>query len=148
MNARSLAISVAAAALLVCTATAGAATSDRPVGKAELNAAQARYKQDVAVCNSGHSNQDRATCLREAGAALANARRGLLDDGGANYQRNQSQRCTPLPQEQRADCIARMQGGGTTSGSVAGGGVYRELVTVEVGAVPADADHKPAATPR
>jgi hypothetical protein len=33
--------------------------------------AQARYQQERAVCLSGQSNQDRATCLREADAALA-----------------------------------------------------------------------------
>lgn len=37
----------------------------------------------------------------------------------------------------RNDCVARIQGQGTTSGSVAAGGIYRELVTRIVGEVPA-----------
>jgi hypothetical protein len=38
--------------------------------------AQARYRHDMAVCNSGQSNQAVATCRREAGSALAEAQRG------------------------------------------------------------------------
>ena len=38
--------------------------------------------------------------------------------------------------------MARMRGAGSTSGSVATGGIYRELTTIEVG--PVDSDTKPA----
>ena len=91
--------------------------------------AQARYQQERAACLSGQSNQDRATCLREAGAALADARRGGLGDSSPQYVSNASQRCARLPDEERRACEARMQGQGTTSGSAAAGGIYRELVT-------------------
>ena len=93
--------------------------------------AVARHRQEVAVCTSGQSNQDRATCLREAGAALVEARRGGLDGNASSYEKNQLRRCEPLPAEERSACEARMRGQGTTSGSVAGGGIYRELVTRE-----------------
>ena len=93
--------------------------------------AQARYQQERAACDSGQSQQDRATCLREAGAALHEARQGRLGEGQVQYQQNALARCGYLPAEERSACHARMQGQGTTSGSVAGGGIYRELVTRE-----------------
>jgi hypothetical protein len=92
----------------------------------------ARYQRERAVCMSGQSNQDRATCLREAGAAFAQARREGLDDGAAAYARNARQRCEALPHDDRLGCLARMQGQGTTSGTAASGGISRELVTHEV----------------
>lgn len=101
------------------------------ISKAELSAAQARHRAEVAVCNSGQSNQDRPTCLREAGAALAEARRGNLDEGGADLRTNQLKRCEPLPDAERQACIARMNGAGTSSGTAATGGIYRELVVRE-----------------
>jgi hypothetical protein len=94
--------------------------------------ARTRYQQDRAVCDSGLSHQDRATCLREAGAALDEARRGGLNDGQAQYQQNALIRCNALPPEERNACQARMQGQGVTRGSVAEGGIYRELVTREI----------------
>ncbi len=81
---------------------------------------------------NGQSNQDRATCLREAGAAFAQARHEGLSDGPTPYARNARQRCEALPQDDRQGCLARMQGQGTTSGTAASGGIYRELVTREV----------------
>jgi hypothetical protein len=111
-------------AALACTSALAAGK----IGQAE---AQARYQQERDVCRSGRSNQDRATCLREAGAALAEAKHDGLDDGPAPYVRNALQRCERLPDEDRRACVSRMQGQGTTSGSVAGGGIYRELVTRE-----------------
>ncbi len=108
---------------MVLAGSAAAATS-----KADLAAAQTRHQQERAACLSGQSNQDRSTCLREADAAHAQARRGDLDDGPAAYARNAIQRCDALPAADRPDCLARMQGQGSTSGSVAGGGIYRELL--------------------
>ena len=101
----------------------------------------ARYQRERAVCMSGQSNQDRATCLREAGAAFAQARREGLDDGAAAYARNARQRCEGLPHDDRQGCLARMQGQGTTSGAAASGGIYRELVTREV--IPPNAPNPP-----
>ncbi|MBE0549105.1 MAG: hypothetical protein IH627_15940 [Rubrivivax sp.] len=133
-------------ALLLCGA-AQAAPPGPAVSAAELSAAQARHAQDVAACKSGRSTQDRAACLREAGAALMEAKRGGLGSGSQPYSANQFLRCDPLPADQRKDCIARMQGQGTTSGSVAGGGIYRELVTREAGAASAATPAVGAAPP-
>ncbi len=91
--------------------------------------AQARYQQDRAACISGQSNQDRATCLREAGAALQEAKRGRVGDSGSAYEQNRLIRCDGLPAGDREDCLRRMRGEGSVSGSVASGGIYRELRT-------------------
>ena len=94
--------------------------------------AQARYRQEIAVCESGQSNQDRATCRTEAQRALAAARGGALNDAPGQYQRNASQRCEALTGDERADCESRMRGMGSAKGSVGGGGIIRETVTTTV----------------
>ena len=91
--------------------------------------AQSRYQQDRAACMNGTSNQDRATCLREAGAALQESKNNRRENATDAYEQNRYLRCNPLPPGQREDCVRRMNGEGTVSGSVEGGGIYRELVT-------------------
>jgi hypothetical protein len=95
----------------------------------KLSDAQARYQQDRAACMSGQSYQDRTSCLREAGAALQEAKRGGVKDDRTAYERNQLLRCDRLTAGDREDCLRRMRGEGTASGSVEGGGIYRELRT-------------------
>ena len=129
MNTNRIGLSRTAWSLLVV----GAALGSTSAGAAEKDgAATARYQRERAVCTSGQSNQDRVTCLREAGAAFAQARHEGLSDGPTPYARNARQRCEALPQNDRQGCLARMQGQGTTSGTAASGGIYRELVTREV----------------
>jgi len=111
---------------LGCALISTSALAARNTGEAD---ARERYLQERAVCMSGKSNQDRATCLREAGAAFNQARREGFRDNSAQNTANQRQRCEALPADDRQACIARMQGQGTTSGSAAAGGIYRELVT-------------------
>lgn len=109
---------VAASLLLVGGAALAATASD----------AQLRYQQERKACLSGASNQDRATCLREAGAALQEAGRGrLAAGGGSQFGDNALARCAALPPADREECTMRMRQG-TTSGSAAQGGVLRELV--------------------
>lgn len=84
--------------------------------------------QERANCVAGNTNQDQATCLREAGAAKQEAQRGNLRDSG-DYAGNASKRCAALPAEEKADCERRAMGEGSVSGSVGSGGVVRELVT-------------------
>lgn len=99
--------------------------------------AQSRYQQERAACTDGTSQQDRATCLKEAGAARDEARAGRLGSGHAANEANATARCNALPAKDRSDCIARINGAGTTHGSVKEGGIYRELVTT-VPAPPVD----------
>jgi hypothetical protein len=87
-----------------------------------------RYQQDRAACTSGRSHQDRQTCLREAGAALQESRRnGLTEPDRATLEQNQLARCGSFQGQERQWCERRMREG-TTTGSVEGGGVLRELV--------------------
>ena len=82
------------------------------------------------MCNSGQSNQDRATCRLEAKNALAAAKRGALNDAPGQYQQNALQRCSAHQGEDRRACEARMGAEGSTEGSVSEGGVLRQGVTV------------------
>lgn len=118
----SVVLAACALAVLLAAGTTAAAGG-------KLSDAQARYQQDRAACNSGKSYQDRATCLREAGAALQAAKRGGKDDGATAYEQNRLLRCDRLTAGEREDCLRRMRGEGTVSGSVESGGVYRELRT-------------------
>lgn len=97
------------------------------------------YRQYRADCLAGRTHQDRATCLKEAGAALQEARRGRLDNGAdaRTLQQNALLRCQRQPAEDRADCERLARGEGQVSGSVEGGGVIKEVVTRTVGPVPA-----------
>jgi hypothetical protein len=83
---------------------------------------------------AAHPGEDQQACVREAGAARQAARRGDLDDQAGAYEKNKLARCAYLPEADRALCERRMRGEGTVSGSVEGGGVYRELTVT----VPAD----------
>jgi hypothetical protein len=104
---------------LICLSAAATPAADE----------RAQFERERAVCTEGQSNQSRATCLKEAYAAYAQALHSTLAVGSADYALNARQRCNGLAGSDRNDCIARMQGQGTASGSVAKGGVYRELVT-------------------
>ena len=132
MNTGRIEWSRAGRCLLILAAALGACATALAADKAVSADMQARYQQERAVCLNGQSNQERDTCLREAGAALAQARHEGLGDATAPYARNARQRCEGLPADDRTACIARMQGQGTTSGSAASGGIYRELVLREV----------------
>jgi hypothetical protein len=88
------------------------------------------YQSEVRACMQGKTGEDQATCLKEARNAQADKKRGLLDDSNARFQANARARCGSLSGEDKAACEARMMGYGTVSGSVAGGGVLREVETV------------------
>jgi hypothetical protein len=93
------------------------------------------YQQELSVC--GHNQQDRAACIREAGAARQEAARGGLT-AARDYRANALARCgLQQSPSDRADCEARVLGSmGNTErrveGSVMGGGVIRESVTTVV----------------
>jgi hypothetical protein len=115
-----LALTACAAAILLLSAGAAIA--------AKASEAQLRYQEDRAVCISGASNQDRVTCLKEAGAALHEARRGNLSAvNQSELGHNRMVRCNALPMQDREDCAMRMQGQGTSTGSAQQGGILREL---------------------
>lgn len=89
---------------------------------------QAKYQSDIARCNAGQTNQDIATCKREAGAALEEAqRKRLTTHQNQSFQSNATARCQSLPANMQSDCMAQMSAGSNTriQGSVAGGGILR-----------------------
>jgi len=94
-----------------------------------IPSAKSTYQRDRAMCNSGQSNQDRATCLKEAGAAYGETRRGQLNDGQAQYDQNALARCKALPPEDMQACQRRIMGEGTAEGSAQEGGIYRKIET-------------------
>ena len=86
----------------------------------------------AAVATAADRNNSRTDArdpsVREAQAARQEARRGRLqDEAPAQLERNRYVRCEGLPAEDRAHCMRRMNGEGTVSGSVEGGGILREL---------------------
>ena len=117
-----------AAGLLFGLATFSAMSAE-PAASSD---AKARYEQERARCLSGTSGQAQATCLKEAGAALDASRQGMLNDGNAKYRKNAKERCDVLTGDEQRDCMARMKDASNTSesGSVKGGGILRETVTV------------------
>lgn len=88
------------------------------------------YQSEVRACMQGKTGEDQATCLKEARNAQADRKRGVLDNSNAQFQANARARCGSLSGEDKAACQARMMGYGTVSGSVAGGGMLREVETV------------------
>lgn len=86
--------------------------------------------RERAACLAGRTQQDQATCLREVNNAAAEKRAGKLDNSGAQFETNARLRCEALSGEDRTACEARVMGYGNSSGSVAGGGVIREVETV------------------
>jgi len=97
-------------------------------------AAKPTYQKERADCDAGRTAEDRATCLKEAGAAANERKRNGLDNAGSARQ-NAIDRCNQVAPKDKADCLARIEGPAqanqktTTSGSVSGGGVLRETTT-------------------
>ncbi|WP_187395102.1 hypothetical protein [Pigmentiphaga aceris] len=88
-------------------------------------------QSERARCESGQSNQDRATCLKEVGAAQGEAKAGNLTGAGA-FDQNATDRCKALPASDQAACMGRLNSG-TSSGSAESGGIIREYRQTEVG---------------
>ncbi|MEO5843727.1 MAG: hypothetical protein ABIQ33_02685 [Caldimonas sp.] len=131
-NLASLAGLVAVGAAAYLAAPAHAADAAAPAG------AKSAYQKERADCNAGRTAQDRATCLKEAGAALDERKKNRLDNTGSVRQ-NAIERCNTVAPKDKADCLARVEGPTqpnqttTTTGSVAGGGVIRETKTTTTG---------------
>lgn len=113
-----------AALLAVGAATAQVATTGID--------ASGSYQSEVQACMSGNTQQDRETCLTEARNAQADKKRGVLDTQGS-LDANAMSRCNVFQGgEDKAACEARVMGMGSSEGSVAAGGVIREVETVVV----------------
>ena len=111
---------------ILCSFATGLARADMNGGRASP---AARYEVERAACLRGQSAQSVDTCLLEAKAARSQAGRRAQQDTPSRLESNKLLRCQTLPDTMRGDCIARMKGDGKVSGSVAEGGILRELVT-------------------
>ena len=102
---------------------------------------QARYEHERARCMSGRSGQAPDTCLKEAVNAREAATKGQLADGGGKLRENAKDRCDVLAGAEKRDCMSRVKDKSNTieSGSVKGGGILRETVTIEPAAPAASA---------
>ena len=113
-----------AALLAVTAATAQVATGTTGID------ATGSYQHEVQSCMTGKTQQDQATCLKEARNALADKKHGVLDNSSGDFDSNAAARCNVMTGEEKAACQARVLGFGNTTGSVAAGGVLREVETV------------------
>jgi len=140
----------ALAATLLGALLAGPALAATPDAATPARSAiEATYRSDRAACLAGRTSQDRATCLKEAGAARSEALRGNLDNHETRAQRraNALLRCDAQPAAERAACARLARGEGRSDGSVAEGAVIRETVTRSVGSASAPAAPAAAALP-
>lgn len=109
---------------------------------------EAQYQSDRAACLSGVTGQALKPCLAEAAAARAlalNHPAELARPSPSQAEHNRLERCDPLPADQRADCVRRIDGEGSVEGSVEGGGILRTLVTRSVEPTPGAAETVPVA---
>ena len=123
--------------IVVGAAATYAAAPAHAADAAASAAAKSTYLKERADCEAGRTAEDRATCLKEAGAAQQERKRNQLDNAGSARQ-NAIERCNLVAAKDKADCLARIEGPSqanqtTTSGSVAGGGVVRETKTTTTG---------------
>lgn len=109
------------------------AWADDSTGASRANI-EARSKADRKACLDGRTGQDQTTCLKEAGAARAEALRHQLDNGEdpATLRANAVARCAMQPAKTRDACAQLARGQGVESGSVRGGGVIKEVTTRSV----------------
>ncbi|MEO8835570.1 MAG: hypothetical protein ABI364_02400 [Caldimonas sp.] len=149
----SLANLAALAAPLVVGLAAGYLGTSAWAADATPTTAKPIYLKDRANCDAGRTAEDRATCLKEAGAAAEERKRHALDNNGSLRQ-NAIDRCNIVAPKDKADCLARIEGSTqpnqrtTTSGSVAGGGVLRQTTTTTVGTPTVIIVQPAASTPR
>ena len=120
---------------LTALLAAGAASAQVATGTTGIDATGST-QSEKAACHSGMSQQDHATCMREATNAAAEKRSGKLEGSSTELEANAVKRCEVLTGDEKIACQARIAGYGSTSGSVGGGGVVRQVETV---VVPADA---------
>lgn len=91
----------------------------------------ATFQQDRAACLRSDAQHERSSCLREAGAVRAEALRGRTAgrDTPETWAQNALLRCQRQTGDNVAICERMVRGEGLLSGTVAGGGVIRELET-------------------
>jgi hypothetical protein len=127
---------------LLLLATGPSVASAAPESAAA--SAEATYRSERAACLAGDSAQDRRSCLCEAAAVRAEARRSpKAATSPQTLAENARRRCAVhVDPDAQAACARMAAGEGSSTGSTAGGGVLKSLTTV----TPAPA--APASAPR
>ncbi len=88
------------------------------------------FQREVQACREGRTQQDQATCMKEARNAQADKRPGAPPTQ-ASLRANAVARCNVFTEAaDKSACEARVLGAGSTEGSVAGGGVIRQVETL------------------
>lgn len=113
------------------TAAQAAATT----ASAQLKQAESRFRMERDNCLAGRTIQDKKTCLKEAHAALYEARMDARHPGRSgpkpDYAANAHARCDRLPEADKSGCHAMVEGQGTVVGSVSEGAMVKELRQLE-----------------
>ena len=122
----------AAALLAMASATAQVVTSPAEAMSTTGADPTGSTRSERNSCINGMTQQAEGTCLTEARNAAADKRRGVLNNSGGNFAANRLARCDVFPAggEDHAACVARIQGEGQAAGTVAQGGVVRQVETV------------------
>lgn len=124
--------------MLGSTLFAGAAVA-QGTAQAPRSNPQSSYQAERAACMRRPAGDERQSCLREIGAAAQEARRGgLTSPSEAEYEKNRLARCQVHKTADDRVLCERLMKEGTVSGSVEGGGIYRELIIREAGPVPSN----------
>lgn len=97
---------------------------------ASVNDLDRQYLLETQTCKDGRSGQDKNTCMTEARRALDARKKGALETDTSVVDINARKRCAILSGDDKTACLARMAGRGSTSGSVKGGGILREVETM------------------
>ncbi len=111
-------------AVMALVAALGASTALAASKETEAK----RYQRERSACAALKSVDARANCLSDASTRYASSQPVPAEEQRDVLARNALRRCEPLPDAERKDCVSRIQGQGTVSGSVEAGGIYRELV--------------------
>lgn len=140
----------AARTLLLATTTLFAVTAFAQVnvrGDTGIDTSR-NTTQERAWCMANTDGVARVDCLKEAGAAQAEKRRGTLDNNSGSFGANAVERCEVFEGTERVACQARVMGYGNASGSVQGGGVIKQIETVELPPGPAAVVIEPSTSGR
>lgn len=118
------------AALCAAAALLGLAGAAQAAGAAKsADPLRLQYEREKAACLTGQTQQPRNVCLREAGAAYAQARQGRLVSPGdtpEQWAANALKRCQAQPAEDRELCERRVREG-VVDGNAAAGGQIKSL---------------------
>jgi hypothetical protein len=123
---------VAADPATVATRAAPATPAERATPATPAETPAQAYQRQRAACLAGQTPQDRQTCLKEAGAALAAARRGQLTEATPRASVALERCAVHRDADDRLACERMALGEGKVEGSVAEGAVVKEMVTRSV----------------